>query len=95
MVIREQRRAERHPLGRKLLDVPGYTFRVFVTSLALSPEETCRDYNRRADTENRFAELKHDWGADDLCLLEFFATEAAFRGILLLFNQSLRRVREQ
>lgn len=36
--------------------------------------------------ENRIAELKHDLAADDFCLHEFFATEAAFRSILLLFN---------
>jgi Transposase DDE domain group 1 len=86
VVIREERRAERPSLGRKLLEVPGYTFRVFVTNRALPPEEIGRDYNRRADMENRIAELKHDWGADDFCLHEFFATEAAFRSILLLFN---------
>ena len=86
VVIREQLRAERASLGRKLLDVPGYTFRVFVTNLALPPEEIWRDYNHRADMENRIAELKHDLAADDFCLQEFFATEAAFRSILLLFN---------
>jgi len=86
VVIREQGRAERASLGRKLLDVPGYTFRLFVTNLAAPPEEIWRDYNRRADMENRIAELKHDLAADDFCLQEFFATEAAFRGILLLFN---------
>ena len=36
--------------------------------------------------ENRIAELKHDLGADGICLKEFFATEAAFRAVLLLFN---------
>src|SRR5580658_2391385 len=36
--------------------------------------------------KNRIAELKHDLGADDFCMQEFFATEAAFRSILLLFN---------
>jgi hypothetical protein len=86
VVIREQLRAERTSLGRKLLDVPGYTFRVFVSNLALPPEEIWRDYNHRADMENRIAELKHDLAADDFCLHEFFATEAAFRSILLLFN---------
>jgi DNA-directed RNA polymerase subunit N (RpoN/RPB10) len=86
VVIREQLRAERASLGRKLLDVPGYTFRVFVTNLALPPEEIWRDYNRRADMENRIAELKHDLGADDFCMRQFFATEAAFRSVLLLFN---------
>ena len=86
VVIREQLRAERPSLGRKLIDVPGYTFRVFVTNCTLPPEEIWRDYNHRADMENRIAELKHDLGADDFCLREFFATEAAFRSILLLFN---------
>ena len=85
-VIREQLRAERTSLGRKLLEVPGYTFRVFATNLTLPPEEIWRDYNRRTDMENRIAELKHDLAADDFCLHEFFATEAAFRSILLLFN---------
>jgi hypothetical protein len=86
VVIREQLRAERASLGRKLLDVPGYTFRLLVTNLSAPPEEIWRDYNRRADMENRIAELKHDLAADDFCLQEFFATEAAFRSILLLFN---------
>ena len=86
VVIREQLRAERASLGRKLLDVPGYTFRLLVTNLSAPPEEIWRDYNHRADMENRIAELKHDLAADDFCLQEFFATEAAFRSILLLFN---------
>jgi hypothetical protein len=71
VVIREQLRAERTSLGRTLLDVPGYTFRVFVSNLAVPPEEIWRDYNRRADMENRIAELKHDLAADDFCLHEF------------------------
>jgi hypothetical protein len=36
--------------------------------------------------ENRIAELKHDLGADGFCMKQFFATEAAFRAVLLLFN---------
>ena len=73
-------------VGRKLIDVPGYTFRLFVTSCAAEPAEIWRDYNRRADMENRIAELKHDLGAHGFCLKKFFATEAAFRSVLLLFN---------
>lgn len=86
VVIPEQLRTEPASLGRKLLEVPGYTFRIFVTNSPLPEEEIWRDYNRRADMENRIAELKHDLAADDFCLQEFFATEAAFRSILLLFN---------
>src|SRR5437588_499615 len=86
VVIREQVREDRDSVGRKLIDVPGYTFRIFVTSCTDAPQEIWRDYNRRADMENRIAELKHDLGADGFCLKQFFATEAAFRVILLLFN---------
>ncbi len=85
-VIREQVREGRDSVGRKLIEVPGYTFRVFVTSCADPAEEIWRGYNRRADMENRIAELKHDLGADGFCMKQFFATEAAFRAVLLLFN---------
>lgn len=86
VVLRERVREGRDSVGRKLIDVPGYTFRVFVTSCSEPPQEIWRDYNRRADMENRIAELKHDLGADGFCLKQFFATEAAFRAVLLLFN---------
>jgi hypothetical protein len=85
VVVRELQR-EKLSLGRRLFDVPGYTFRLFATSLPLAPEEIWRDYNQRADMEKRIAELKYDLAADDFCLKEFFATEATFRAILLLFN---------
>ena len=67
-------------------NVPEYTFRVFVTSLSLPPEEVWREYNRRADMEKRIGELTYDLAADDFCMRGFFHTEAAFRGILFLFN---------
>jgi len=86
VVVREREREHRQSPGRKLFEVPGYTFRVFVTSRSDAAEEIWRDYNRRADMENRIAELKHDLGADGFCLKEFFATEAAFQAVLLLFN---------
>lgn len=86
VVIRERLREEKHSLGRKLFDVPGYTFRIFVTNREEAPEEVWRDYNQRANVEKRIAELKYDLAADDFCLHEFFATEAAFLAILMLFN---------
>ena len=36
--------------------------------------------------EQRIDELKSDLGADDFCRREFYATEAAFRSVLRLFN---------
>ena len=86
VVIRERMRDDKPSVGRKLLDLPGYTFRIFVTNGSQMPQDVWRDYNQRADVENRIAELKYDLAADDFCLHEFFATEAAFCAILMLFN---------
>jgi hypothetical protein len=69
-----------------LFEVSGYTLRVFVTSRPDAPEEIWHDYNQRACVEERIEELKCDLAADDFCLKEFFATEAAFLSILMLFN---------
>ena len=94
VVVREQIRDAKASLGKKLIDLPAYTFRVLATSLSTAPEEIWRDYNRRADMENRIAELKHDLAADRFCLKDFHATDAVFRSVLLLFNllSEFRRV---
>lgn len=86
VVVRERIREPKGAAGRRLIEVPGYTFRMFVTNRSETPEELWRDYNQRATMENRIAELKYDLAADDFCLREFFATEAAFLAILMLFN---------
>jgi hypothetical protein len=94
VAVREQIRDSKPSVGKKLIDLPEYTFRVFVTSLLAMPEGIWRDYNHRADMENRIAELKHDLAADRFCLKDFHATDAVFRSILLLFNllSEFRRV---
>ncbi|MGH9404047.1 MAG: IS1380 family transposase, partial [Terriglobia bacterium] len=86
VVAREEIRENKPSLGRKLLDLPGYTFRILVTNRPDPPAEIWRDYNQRACMEQRIEELKSDLAADDFCLQEFYATEAAFLGILMLFN---------
>lgn len=74
------------PTFRRLLDVPGYDFRVFVTNRGESPEWIWHHYDQRAAIEPRFSELKEDLGADDFCLRQFFPTEAAFLSVLFVFN---------
>ena len=86
VVVREQVRDSKPPVGKKLIEIPEYTFRVWVTSSSAPPEEIWRDYNHRADMENRIAEWKHDLGADRFCPKDFCATDAVFRSILLLFD---------
>jgi hypothetical protein len=86
IVVRERVREDKEAVGRKLIDVPGYTFRVWVTNRPEGPLELWRDYNGRACVEQRIEELKNELGADDFCTQDFWATEAAFLAVLFTFN---------
>jgi hypothetical protein len=86
VVVRETVREGKEAVGRKLLDVPGYTFRIWVTNRPDAPLELWRDYNGRATIEQRIEELKNDLAADDFCTQNFWATEAAFLAVLFTFN---------
>jgi hypothetical protein len=72
--------------GRKLIEVPGYTFHAVVTTLDLGAVDVWRFYNSRAECENRIKELKEDFGAGGFCLHSFHGTEAVFRLICCLYN---------
>jgi hypothetical protein len=86
VVVREAVRERPDAKGRRLFELPGYTFHAVVTTLGLSPVDTWRFYNGRSDCENRLKELKDDFGADDFCLQSFDGTEAVFRLLCFLFN---------
>ena len=86
VVLRERVREGKDAVGRRLLDVPSYTFRVWVTNRSEGALELWRDYNQRATVEQRIEELKHDLAADGFCLQPFFATESAFLAVLFTFN---------
>ncbi len=86
VVVRERIRERPEAKGRRLFDLPGYTFHTVVTTLDRSAIEVWRFYNGRADCENRLKELKHDYGADGFCLNAFDGTEAVFRLICALYN---------
>lgn len=86
VVVRERVREDKEAVGRKLIDLPGYTFRVWVTNRSEKTEELWRDYNRRATIEQRIEELKNDLAAKGFCLKSFFATESAFLAVLFTFN---------
>ena len=86
VVLRERVREGKEAVGRKLIDVPGYTFRIWVTNRSEEALVLWRDYNGRATIEQRIEELKNDLGADDFCTQNFWATEAAFLATLFTFN---------
>src|SRR5215469_18119071 len=86
VVVREQLQTTKPAVGRKLIDLPGYVFRVFVTNREDAALEVWRDYNGRAAVECRIDELKNELAADHFCLRSFFATESAFLAVLFSFN---------
>ena len=86
VVVRERIRDRPDAKGRRLFDLPGYTFHTVVTTLDRPAIEVWRFYNGRSDCENRLKELKHDYGADGFCLHAFDGTDAVFRLICALYN---------
>jgi hypothetical protein len=72
--------------GRRLVDCPGYSYRLVVTRVPYAAEVVTRMYGGRADSENRIKELKEDLSLDTFCLKSFDATDAAFRMGCVLYN---------
>jgi hypothetical protein len=63
-------RVEDRPDGQTLLEVPAYTYAVYITSLRLPPIQVRELYLGRADSENRIKELLEDFA------LRGFATQS-------------------
>ncbi|HWY33145.1 MAG TPA: IS1380 family transposase [Nitrosopumilaceae archaeon] len=63
-----------------------YRYSLYVTNLDLPAEQIWLSYKDRADAENRIKELKYDFGLDTFCMDKFWATEAAFRTIMIAYN---------
>jgi hypothetical protein len=87
IVVRKQEDI-RPKAGGKLLfeDLPGYRYSCYVTNLDLPLDQIWNIYNTRADCENRIKELKKDFGLENFCLQDFWATEASFRFIMVAYN---------
>lgn len=86
VVVRERVREGKAAVGRMLLDVPGYTYRIFVTNRTEAPEVIWREYSGRACIEQRIEEIKNDLSAGGFCVREFFGTESALLAVLFAFN---------
>lgn len=87
IVVRKE--IEKRPkAGGKLLfdDLPSYRYSCYVTNLDLPLDAIWNVYNTRADCENRIKELKQDFGLENFCLKDFWATEASFRFIMVAYN---------
>jgi len=70
-------------------DEAKYEFEAYVTSLPTEEVNTWQIielYRQRADTENVFDELKHQWGFEGFCCRKQNATALAARLGLLFYN---------
>ena len=72
--------------GKYLFDMRDYRYQAWVTNINLPAIEVWRLYRHRADAENRIEELKHDFGLTGFCTNDFYATEAAFRCVMIAYN---------
>ncbi len=87
IIIKKKVDIRPHAGGKELFeDLPGYRFSTYVTNMDLPLDQIWNIYNTRADCENRIKELKSDFGLDNFCLKDFWATEASFRFIMVAYN---------
>lgn len=63
-----------------------YRYSAYVTNMKLSAELVWELYRKRGDAENRIKELEYDFGADNFCMQDFYATEAALRTVMVSYN---------
>lgn len=87
ILVRKQIDIRPNAAGKMLFeDLPGYRYSCYVTNLELPLDQVWNIYNSRADCENRIKELKSDFGLENFCLKDFWATEASFRFIMVAYN---------
>jgi hypothetical protein len=88
ILIRHQLQEKKRPSGKRLIECPGWGYQALVTSLAffVKPIDVWRDYNGRAGTENVIKELDAHFGLPQLCLKNFWSTEAALGLAVFAYN---------
>lgn len=87
IIVKKQVEIRPNAGGKELFeDLPGFRYSCFVTNLDLPLDQVWNIYNTRADCENRIKELKQDFGLENFCLQDFWATEASFRFIMVAYN---------
>lgn len=86
VLIRQRTSSQDFIRGRELFDDPAYVYQAILTNRVDAPEVIWRFYRGHADIENQIRELKWDYGIDGFSQKKFYATEAAFRFVCVLYN---------
>ena len=88
VLVRHRIQDKARPGGKRLIEVPGYSFQVLITSLGqrVPAIEVWRRYNGRAGCECVIKELDAHYGLPQLCLKQFWASEAALSLAVVSYN---------
>ena len=68
------------------IEINGYRYSCYITSLKLSPADIWRLYRQRANCENRIKELKYDYSLDKINQASFDGTEATLMLMTIAYN---------
>ena len=68
------------------IEINGYRYSCYITSLKLSPADIWRLYRQRANCENRIKELKYDYSLDKMNQASFDGTEATLMLMTVAYN---------
>ncbi len=68
------------------VEIGGYRYTCYVTSLGIGAADVWRQYRGRANCENRIKELKYDYGLDKMNQASFDGTEASMGFMSKAYN---------
>ena len=68
------------------VEISGYRYSCYITSLKLSSADVWRLYRQRANCENRIKELKYDYSLDKINQMSFDGTEATLMLMTIAYN---------
>jgi hypothetical protein len=92
IAVRQKTATRPKAVGKQLrlfdddMEISGYRYTCYVTTLTLSAADVWRLYRGRANCENRIKELKYDYGLDKMNQADFEGTEVALLLMTVAYN---------
>jgi hypothetical protein len=92
IAVRQKTSQKPKAVGKQLslfeddMELNGYRYTCYVTTLKLSAADVWRLYRGRANCENRIKELKYDYGLDKMNQKSFDGTEASLIMMTIAYN---------
>ena len=92
VAVRQKTATRPNAVGKQLslfeddIQINGYRYTCYVTSLSLRAPDVWRLYRQRANCENRIKELKYDYGLDKMNQHCFDGTEATLLLMTIAYN---------